>query len=58
MLFKHVCHVFEFGSQWVNVSSGTGSNPGYPERNPQSRKMVVCVCGWIKKHNKTFIQYK
>jgi len=29
--------------EWVNVSSGTGS-PGCPRQNPQSRKMVVCVC--------------
>jgi len=27
----------------VNVSSGTGS-PGCPGKNPQSSKMVVCVC--------------
>jgi len=29
--------------EWVNVSSGTGS-PGFPRQNPESHKMVVCVC--------------
>jgi len=29
--------------EWVNVSSGTGS-PGLSQTNPESRKMVVCVC--------------
>jgi len=29
--------------EWANVSSGTGS-PGFPGQNPQSCKMVVCVC--------------
>ena len=29
-------------SEWVNVSSGSGS-PGLPRQNQESRKMVVCV---------------
>ena len=29
--------------QWVNVSSGTGL-PGFSRTNPDSRKLVLCVC--------------
>jgi len=29
--------------KWVNVSSDTGL-PGCAGQNPESRKMVVCVC--------------
>ena len=30
--------------EWVNVSSGTVS-PGLSGQNPNSHRMVVCVCG-------------